>query len=134
MRGKQSDKQTIYNIMASYAVTNNYAETGRILNIPASTVEKTVKDNRGKPEFVELCAQKKEEFADRCTGIIDNIVLALDQKVKAALENQEVLDKMKLTELSTSLAIIYDKRALALGNSTDNVTFNLPDEVKEYAE
>jgi len=81
MRGKQSDKQTIYNIMASYAVTNNYAETGRILKIPASTVEKTVKDNRYKPEFVELWAQKKEEFADKAGAIIDKGLELLNRRL-----------------------------------------------------
>jgi len=144
-RGKQLEPETVYKIMASYAVTGNYSATARQLDMPRKTVENTVKRNAKKKEFAEVRQQKKEElkaasdkckeeFADKCTGIIDNIVVAIDMKIKKILSDPDALDKTKLTELATSLAIVYDKRALALGDSTVNVTFDLSGEVREYAE
>ena len=44
-RGKKTDNETIYKVMLSHAVTNNYNQTSRDLDIPEPTVRKIVKDN-----------------------------------------------------------------------------------------
>lgn len=50
-RGKPIGPETIYQIMASFAMTGSYAETSRQFKwIGESTVRKLVKDNRDKPE------------------------------------------------------------------------------------
>ena len=61
-QGLTTDKETIYKIMLSYYVTRNYRQTGRDLGINDCTIRKIVKENKDKEEFMELYAQKKEEF------------------------------------------------------------------------
>ena len=136
-RGKQLDILTIYKIMVSHALTDNYSETSRQLRIPIKTVEETVKKNIDKDEFAKLRKHKKEEFADKCTGIIDKLLKALDKKADNMLIGDEaaaILNNTKLNEISTTIGTLYDKRALSQGESTANVTFKMPDGVKKYAE
>jgi len=163
-RGTKLDNQTVYNIMVSYALTKNYAETGRALKIPESTVRKIVKENRNKKEFAEVCAQKKEDFADKATEIINKGLFLLNKRFDVAIKHEESFDMLideiyssdkeelsqdeknrlvakirilqlqKVGEITTAIGTLYDKRALAQGESTENVTFTLPDAVKKYAE
>jgi len=163
-KGKQKDKLTVYKIMVSYFATNNFSETARILKIPQTTVETIVKRNRNKPEFVKLCDEKKIVFADTATEIINKGLKLLNRRMDIALDREAELDELiadiyaadkgdippeeknklmskirtlqiqKIGEITTAIGTLYDKRALALGESTENVTFNMPDEVKKYAE
>ncbi|MCL2160106.1 MAG: hypothetical protein FWH48_11925 [Oscillospiraceae bacterium] len=133
-RGQQLDTQTVYNIMASYSATGNYSETARELELPTKTVESTVKKNRDKEEFIELRTSKKQEFSEKCSEIIDMLLDAIKKKAETLLSDDMELGKAKLTDISTTMGTVYDKRALALGESTDNITFALPEEVKRYAE
>jgi len=161
-RGTKLDNQTIYNIMVSYALTKNYAETGRALKIPESTVRKIVKENRNKKEFAEVCALKKEDFAEKSTEIINKGLKLLNKRFDIAIKHEESLDLLideiyssdkeelsqdeksrlvskirvlqvhKIGEITTAIGTLYDKRALAQGESTENVSFILPDEVKQF--
>ena len=163
-RGAQTDPQTIYNIIASYAVTNNYRETARLLKIPASTVTKIVKDNIDKPEFVKLCAEKKEDFAAAATEVIDKGLFLLNRRFDVAIRHEGTLERLideiyssdkkelsqdeknrlvsqirilqlqRIGDITTAIGTLYDKRALAQGESTGNFTYTMPDEVKKYAE
>lgn len=129
-RGKKTDNETIYKIMISMFETNNFSETGRQLNIPQKTVEKVFKENKDKAEFAKLCEQKKEEFADKATRIIDKALDRLEQ----ALDNKE--EKIPINNLSTTIGTLYDKRALAQGESTVNNTIKITmsEDAKELAE
>ena len=104
-KGKQTDNETIYKIMISMFTTNNFAETGRQLDIPATTVEKIYKENKDKPEFVELCAQKKDEFIEKADEIIK---LATQRIIKSLTEE----DKIPLNQISTTLGIVCDKKSM----------------------
>lgn len=129
-RGKKTDNETIYKIMLSMFKTNNFSETGRQLNIPQKTVEKVFKENKDKAEFAKLCEQKKEEFADKATRIINKALDRLEQ----ALDNKE--EKIPINNLSTTIGTLYDKRALAQGESTVNNTIKITmsEDAKELAE
>lgn len=118
-KGKKTDNETIYKIMISMFTTNNFAETGKQLNIPATTVEKIYKENKDKPEFVELCARKKDEFADKATTLIDKALNRLEQ----VLDNKE--EKIPVNNLSTVIGTLYDKRNLAEGKSTENTKLDV---------
>lgn len=118
-RGKKTDNETIYKIMISMFSTNNFNETARQLNMAESTVEKIYKENQNKEEFVKLCAEKKEEFVDKATKIIDK---ALD-RLNRALDDKK--EKISVNNLSTVIGTLYDKRALAQGNSTVNADINI---------
>lgn len=129
-RGKKTDNETIYKIMISMFSTDNFNETSRQLNIPVKTVETIYKKNIEKEEFAKLRIEKKEEFADKATRIIDKALNRLEK----ILDNDE--EKIPTNNLSTVIGTLYDKRALAQGESTVNntITINMSEEAKELAE
>lgn len=118
-KGKKTDNETIYKIMISMFSTNNFSETGRQLGIATTTVEKIYKDNKDKPEFVKLCNEKKEEFVDKANTIIDKALKRLEK----ALDDEG--EKIPVNNLSTVIGTLYDKRALAKGESTSNTDINI---------
>ena len=128
-RGKKTKPEDIYAIMASYAVTGNCSETARELNIPSSTVYEVVEKNSWKPEFVKRDKEQKEKFAQRATGIIN---LAMD-RLEGTLEDEE--KDIPVNHLTTVIGTMYDKRALATGESTENTTVEvkLPPGFDDYA-
>jgi hypothetical protein len=128
MRGKQTAPETVYRIMADYAVTGNFSETSRNLRVPGRTVEKVYKDNKDKAEFAKLRDEKRADFA-KMAG--ENIDLAL-KRLKSLLSDKNAV--IPANQLSTVIGTLYDKRALANGESTDNVTFKLPPGIDKYAE
>lgn len=116
-RGKKTEPEMIYKVMVSYAITHNNVETARQLGIPESTVRKIVEDNKNSDEFRKLCDQKKDEFAEKTSRIIDQILERIEE---------EVVDRDKdipLNHLTTAMGTLYDKRALSRGESTQNIDF-----------
>lgn len=124
-RGKKTDNETIYKIMLSMFSTNNFSETARQLNIPVGTVEDIYKRNIDKEEFTKLRKEKTEEFAEKATKLIDK---ALNRLERALDDNEE---KIPVNNLSTVIGTLYDKRALAKGESTENKTFSVDIKIVE---
>ena len=93
-KGKKTDNETVYKIMISMFSTNNFSETARQLEIPESTVEKIYKDNKDKEEFVKLCEEKKDEFVQNATRIINKSTKLLERRLDMALDNQDELDEI----------------------------------------
>lgn len=129
-RGKKTPPEVIYQIMTSWVVTKNYKETAEILGIPLTTVKSIVEKNKDKPEFVELRTKKVNEFSEKASKVIDK---AFDRLMKL-LENDAVV--IPANQLTTVIGTLFDKRALAEGDSTENVTIEikLPEGCEEYAE
>jgi nucleoid DNA-binding protein len=129
-RGSDTDIKTIYKVLALYCVIGSYAEVARQLNMPPSTVEKLVKDNKDKPEFVELCVEKKKTLSNDFNEIIDLAV----KRIKQELIEEE---KIPLNHLSTVIGTIYDKNRLEQGESTENtnqtITIGFSDEIQELS-
>ena len=123
-RGKQTDTQTIYNIMCSYFDTRTYTRTGEELGIPKSTVEKIVKEHINDKEFVDLWNKKKEDFATKADVIIYK---AMDKLINQ-LDNQE---NIPINQLSTTIGTLYDKKMIAehgvIGTDTPSVQINVID-------
>ena len=154
-RGKKTPPEVIYQIMTSWAVTNNYNETSKELGIPFTTVKDIVDKNKDKPEFVELRDKKKEEFSKQASEIIQKGLTLLNRRFDRALASEEDLDllideiyatpKTSLSQdeknrlvskiralqlhdvkaITTALGTLYDKRALAEGSATDNVAVSI---------
>jgi uncharacterized protein YwqG len=154
-KGKKTDNETIYKIMISMFSTNNFNETSRQLNIPVKTVEKIYKENKDKEEFTKLCIQKKEEFTETATRIINKATNLMEQRIDLATEHEneleEIIDEIWMTdkkemnetkkkalvakiagmqlyslkELAVAIGTMYDKRALAKGESTSNTDINI---------
>ena len=112
-----------------YATCGNYNEVSRQLGIPITTIKGWI-DKKPPDELDGLRRRKKEEFIDKASEIID---------IAAARLKRELLDEEKpipVNHLTTVIGTMYDKRALARGESTENtqVTFKIPEEMKEFAE
>lgn len=90
-QGKKTDIKTIYAIIASWAITGNYSETSRVLNIPVKTVEKIVKDNKDNEEFERLISRMREDFENEASEIINKGLKMLNRRLDIALHNGRCL-------------------------------------------
>ena len=116
-RGKKTSPEVIYQVMTSWAVTNNYNETANALNMAVSSVKKIVQDNKEKDEFAKLCTEKREEFSDKASKLIDMLLERLENE----LDNED--KEIPINHITTAIGTLYDKRALAKGEMTQNVNF-----------
>ena len=154
-KGKKTDNETIYKVMVSVFSTGNYSETARQLKMPQKTVEDIYKKNIKREEFAKLREQKKDEFIETATRIINKATTLLERRLETALNNQDELEEIidqvwqmdkkdcnetqkraiinkisrmqlnSLSEITTALGTIYDKRNLAEGKSTVNTDINI---------
>ena len=115
MQGKKHDKATIEKVLTSYYITGNYGDTAKETGIAESTCRDLVRNNKDKQEFIELRNKKNEYFIQKSTQIINSILDKLEKDI----------DKANVGTLSTTLGILYDKRALASGEATQNTAFNV---------
>ena len=116
-RGKKTDPEVIYQVMTSWAVTDNYSQTARDLGMAMTTVEKIVKDNKDKPEFVKLCEDKRATFVEKADKVID---LALKRMTDMLSDEEE---RIPINQLAIAFGTTFDKRALAKGEMTQNINF-----------
>lgn len=153
MRGKKTAPEDVYRVMTSYAITNSYNQTAKDLGMPYATVKDIVKANEDKEEFVKLRQEKKDEFADKATEIIDKGLLLLQRRMTRAIEEEESLDLLideiesiddeemsyakkqatinkirtmqlqNIKDITTAIGTLYDKRALSRGEMTQNLGF-----------
>lgn len=160
-RGKKTDIETIYKVMINYFTTGNANETARQLNMPETTIKDIIKKNKDKDEFVKLRGEKKEEFVDKASRIIDKSLELMEDRIDTARLNQNELEKIiqmvweqdkkslnetqkkmivnkigkmqltSLSELTTALGTLYDKSRLAKGESTGNTEFKVEIKVIE---
>ncbi len=157
-RGKKTPPEVIYAVMVSWSITDNLSETAEKLNMPVTTVKGIVDKNKDKEEFVKLRNEKRNEFADKASKIIDSAMTLLDRRFDRALEQEENLDvlideiystpkeelsqdeKNRLVQkvralqlqdikaITTAVGTLFDKRALAEGKPTANVQFDVGDD------
>ncbi len=154
-RGQKTSNEIVYKVMLSVFSTGNYSETARQLNIPVGTVEDIYKRNIDKEEFTKLRKEKNDEFIENASRIINKATQLLERRLDTALESQNELDKIidqvfeidekdmnekkkkaiitkieriqlyNLSEITTALGTVYDKRNLAEGKSTVNTDINV---------
>lgn len=122
MRGKKTSPEDIYNVLTSYAITNNLSETARNTGVPFGTVKNIVDRNKDTDEFKRVQDQKQEEFAEKSSRIIDMILERIED---AVLDDEK---EIPLNHLTTAMGTLYDKRALSKGEMTQNFGFatNIP--------
>ena len=153
MRGKKISEEDKHKVIASYCVTGSFSETARVLKMPITTVKDIIDKNRGNEEFENLRNETKKMFTDKATAIINKGLEILDKRLTTALDKQDALDELihqiensdeeeisyktkisainliqesqiqKIKDISTMIGTLYDKRALAQGDSTQNIDF-----------
>ena len=116
-KGTKTSPELIVKVMTSWCINKNNSKTARELGVPESTVRKIVKENKDKPEYVELCEQKQEEFADKASVIIDMLLNRITETVADTEKD------IPLHHLTTAIGTLYDKRALSRGETTQNIDF-----------
>ena len=154
-RGKKRSIEDIYKVMVGYASNKNVNDLARSLNMPESTCRKIILSNKNKPEFKKLCEEKEEEFADKATRIINLGTELLERRLKTAIDKQDELEALidyvyscddsefsrkdkrdivnqirkiqlnGLSEITTAVGTMYDKRALAKGEATENQSIKI---------
>ena len=117
MRGKKTKPEDVYRVMTSYAITNNMSETARQTNIPFGTVKDIVDKNKNADEFKKVQEEKREEFSEKASVIIDMLLARITDTV--ADDEKDI----PLHHLTTAIGTLYDKRALSRGEMTQNVGF-----------
>ena len=153
-RGQKTSPEVIYQVMTSWLFTGNYSQTAREVGLPISTVTDIVTKNKDSDKFVKLREEKSKEFADKASVIIDKGLLLLNRRLNRAIEEEETLDELidkiysmddeemsqqaktaavnkikhmqlqNLKDVTTAIGTLYDKRALAKGETTQNIGFN----------
>ena len=130
-RGKKYPDEIKEKAYLMYATSGNIEEVSRALSVPASTISGWIKAKaRDSPdEFEELRNKKKQDFIVRSSELID---LAFD-KLQDKLSGD---DDIPVNHLTTVIGTLYDKRALAKGENTENVKveFKMPKDMMKYAE
>ena len=114
-------------------------------------------------EYAEKRREVREGFIETASRAIENGAELINRRMELALKHQRELEELmndipademtatqkqelrakirslelhKLSEISTAVNTLYDKRALAQGQSTENTTIEIkmPQDVMKYAE
>lgn len=130
-RGKKYSDEIKEKAYFMYATSGNINEVSKELGVPYATVAGWLKAKaRDAPdEFDKLRDEKKKDFIDRSSELIDLAFDRLQEKLSGE-------DDIPVNHLTTVIGTLYDKRALAKGESTENtqVEFKLPKDMMRYAE
>ena len=124
-KGVKIDNKKIQMVMASYALTNSYNATAKECNVSDKTVKKIIEEHS--EEFTKVSERKKMQFVEYADKLIDKAMKKLDK----ALDRKDI----PINNLTTAIGTLYDKRALAKGESTSNnsITINMSEEIKELS-
>ena len=127
-KGKKTSPEVIYQVMTSWAMTDSYSQTARDLNMAITTIKEIVDKNKDKPEFEKLCKDKRDTFVERADKIIDILL----ERIVRETTNEE--KDIPLNQLTTALGTVYDKRALAKGETTQNIGLGTNFNIDKLAE
>lgn len=149
---------------AEYTVLGNWELVSRKMGIPVNTLKSWWR--RHPPdmdEYAEKRREVREGFIETASKAIENGAELINRRLELALKQQRELEELmkdipademtasqkqelrakirslelhKLSEISTAVNTLYDKRALAQGQSTENTTIEIkmPQDVMKYAE
>lgn len=106
----------------SYVQTESYNATAKEVGIDHKTVKKIVEEN---PKAYQ---DEKERFIETTTRLINKALGKLDEGLDR--------DDIPINNITTAIGTLYDKRALAKGESTsnENIVVQMTPEIKELSE
>lgn len=108
-------------VVKSYVETNSYNKTSKETGVSDKTCKKIVEEN---PILYE---KEKERFIETTTRLINKALNKLDEGLNR--------DDIPINNITTAIGTLYDKRALAKGESTtnDTITIKMSNELKELS-
>ncbi len=115
-KSKPTTQYTLYpphivdNTLAIYATNNNLTLTSKLTNVSASTIAQW--RDKQKKDYSELREIAQQRLISGASSIIDKALTQIETSIEAGYN-----DPYKLTLM---VGILYDKRALAQGDSTFN--------------
>lgn len=164
-RGKRTSDEDVYKVMSAWAAEHNYSEVSRRVGMPRATVRRIVERYASDPQFRQLQENVSVDFAERATRLIDKGITLLERRFDRALDYENQIDMLidmvgavkkeelndaeknkmintliglKLQDIkaiTTAIGTLYDKRALARGESSGSVDvqIKLPDDAGRFA-
>lgn len=111
------DRQVIIESIKLDNTKANLARVCKEYNITRQYIYKLIKQD-AKKNIEQSITQNNQEFTKKANHIIDLVFQRIEQEL---LEN----DKITLSQLSTTLGILYDKSRLENNLSTSNNSINI---------
>ena len=108
-------------VIKSYVETDSFNATAKETGVNPKTCKRIVEENP--KEYIE----EKERFIETTTRLINKALGKLDEKLDD--------DNNSLSNITTAIGTLYDKRALAKGESTNNdsIVVTMSNELKELS-
>lgn len=109
-------------VIKSYVETDSFNATAKETGVNPKTCKRIVEENP--KEYMD----EKERFIQTTTKLINKALGKLDEKLDD--------DNNSLSNITTAIGTLYDKRALAKGESTsnENIIVQMSPEIKELSE
>ena len=152
-RGKKTEEEVIVKIFTLYAANGSYSQTARELDMATNTVKGIIVRNKKVKKYAKLLDNKRESFAKSAEEIIDKGMELLNRRFNVALNNQadieflfeqicekceldekelieikKKLDRIQISsvaEIVRAVGVLYDKKALAKDEATENVVITV---------
>lgn len=164
-KGKKYGDEIKERAVALYGVCGSYSQVARELGVPTSTIAGWIKNDTPEAEVVIKRLTAKMNFAEKAGELLNKGLDLLDRRLTTALEDEEALAELleewknasnkeisdkkkqalmnkvaslqiqKIGDITSAISTLYDKRALAKGESTENtsITVELNGEIDEWA-
>lgn len=109
-------------VIKSYVETDSFNATAKETGVNPKTCKKIVEENP--KEYMD----EKEKFIETTTRLINKALGKLDEGLDR--------DDIPINNITTAIGTLYDKRALAKGESTsnENIVVQMSPEIKELSE
>lgn len=123
-------------MLALYIELDSFSAVGKRLGLPRQSIKQVIDRELAIPEVMAEYEVKKKSFNDRFEKRAEHLIgEALDALEKELADIISGKRSVKLSELTTAIGTLYDKRALIKGESTENTSVQilLPKEAEEYS-
>ncbi len=142
-------------VLLHYTQSESLSETAKAFGMAVSTLHSWVNDPEFSETLENVRKVKKETFAEMASTIIDKGLALLDRRISTALDHENELEHLineiwatdpkeltqqqktalttkikslelqKASEITTAIGTLFDKRALARGETTANTAFEV---------